>query len=805
MKRLYTLVAVLFLGLTAILAQNLTGTRIYINPGHGGYDSDDRNITIHPFKQGDPKGFWESQSNLDKGLQLKDMLDGIGATTAISRTLNRTEDDLNLSLVVRMANEFDADFMLSIHSNAGVTNYILQLYAGIDVGDTHVYPTATPHSDEGRAICTIIANDQHSNQANTWAAQPTVRGDKTFARTAMLWDDGYGVLRGLTVPGCISEGSMHDYIPETYRLMNMEYKWLEAWHFMKSFCTYFNAGEIPTGNIAGTIHDSRNKNEASYVKIKNSKDELLPLHKAKVTINPGNIEYTTDTLYNGVFVIKNLVPGTYTAKYEVDGYYMKEETLTVKANETTYSNVMLDKVRNTPPQVLEYSPNSPIDTPVECSEEIIMSFNWDIDETSATNAFSITPAIEGQFKFEDSNHRMVFSPSVPFDVSTIYTVKLDKSLQHRGGTPMTEDFSFQFLTKDRNRLVVVACSPLNGDPAVHYAAPVFTFVFDKRVLTDNLKDAILVYDSQNNEQAKNSRTILNNKMKDPLGSASFQLTKDLVPGELYKVVIDGGVRDVTKIPLVEPFVCYFRAVDAKVENKTVVQDFDGTSLLTYDAAGSKNVTSASVARSTSKKLFGTASYEFKYTANALEGSEVLYKFATPTATANSTQVLGGHFYGDLTGNEVQAVFQAEADVRYIPITTMNYIGWKFAETSLQELPVGVDYQLVGFRVVQKDGPINDSGDFFVDDLLLYSELINSISEQEIGRFNVFPNPASDKIQVTSDLVNDLVALELYSLTGALINRVEGIEMNVSSIPTGTYALRILLKDKQISVPVIITR
>lgn len=53
-------------------------------------------------------------------------------------------DDTPLTQIVRMANEAEADYMLSIHSNAGVTNYVLQLYAGVDPGDTHVYPTATP-------------------------------------------------------------------------------------------------------------------------------------------------------------------------------------------------------------------------------------------------------------------------------------------------------------------------------------------------------------------------------------------------------------------------------------------------------------------------------------------------------------------------------------------------------------------------------------------------------------------------------------------------------------------------------------
>ena len=30
-------------------AADLNGLKIYVNPGHGGYDSDDRNVAIPPF------------------------------------------------------------------------------------------------------------------------------------------------------------------------------------------------------------------------------------------------------------------------------------------------------------------------------------------------------------------------------------------------------------------------------------------------------------------------------------------------------------------------------------------------------------------------------------------------------------------------------------------------------------------------------------------------------------------------------------------------------------------------------------
>ena len=45
----------------ALTPKDLT---IYINPGHGGHDADDRNVVIEPFAAGDPEGYWESNSNL---------------------------------------------------------------------------------------------------------------------------------------------------------------------------------------------------------------------------------------------------------------------------------------------------------------------------------------------------------------------------------------------------------------------------------------------------------------------------------------------------------------------------------------------------------------------------------------------------------------------------------------------------------------------------------------------------------------------------------------------------------------------
>ena len=78
MKKYYIII-IAFLGCLGLQAKDMTGLKIYINPGHGGYDSDDRNVAVYPYAQGDTLGFWESSSNLHKGLMLRELLQEQGA------------------------------------------------------------------------------------------------------------------------------------------------------------------------------------------------------------------------------------------------------------------------------------------------------------------------------------------------------------------------------------------------------------------------------------------------------------------------------------------------------------------------------------------------------------------------------------------------------------------------------------------------------------------------------------------------------------------------------------------------------
>lgn len=777
-----------------LLAQNLAGKVIYVNPGHGGYDSDDRNIAIAPYASGDTLGFWESKSNLDKGAQLRELLQSAGATVYMSRTQNRTADDLSLSRIVEAANSVDADFMISIHSNAGVTNYVLQLYAGVDKNDATTYPTATPHSDESRAICQAIANNLYSNKANVFASSPSVVGDKTYARTAMGWSDGYGVLRGLTVPGCISEGSMHDYIPETYRLMNMDYKWLEAWHFYKSFCQYFEAGDIVSGNIAGTVHDSRNSDQSSYVKISGSKDELLKIEGAKITLSKDNQivqVYTTDSLNNGFYLFKMLTPGIYTLKAEAQGYVSQDTLVEVRKNETSYLNIMLDLERTTPPQVINYSPDSGLNTPVLCSSKIIFEFNWDVDTGSAIQAFSIVPAVEGKVSFEDSRHRMIFTPNLPLDTSTVYTVKLAKSLRHPGNMEMADDFVFQFLTKNRNRLKIISAYPADRQ-GVYNVSPTFEFRFDNKVTTATIRDGIAVYDSNGAELTKVSRSFKVNQVDDPYGSCQFKLAQDLTAGENYRIVLNRNIVDADGIDIVDSVVYNFKAIDVKVADKTVVEDFEQSSLINFDSSSSTAGTAGSASKNTSTKLFDTSSCYLAYIFPSSSGGEACYNVASPGKSVSAGNYLGLHVYGDLSGNEVYVVFNSASGTKFIKLADLDFLGWEFIEVNLVDLPAGQSYVFAGLKIVQKGISLNKSGGIYLDNLLEYDKAVNSI-QNEKESFQILNNGSS--IQIVG--LDDLLGLHLYSLTGIKIrNATKGV-LDISSLPSGVYILKIELGYREV--------
>ena len=314
--------------------------RVFINPGHGGHDSDDRHIPTWVIGARDTIHYYESNSNLTKGLALVEILNNKGYETAISRRTNNTEDDLDLFEIVSLAANSGADIFFSIHSNAtGVEkriNFPLGLYRGWD---------GKPAVEGSQKLSEAVMKQLQTNGLAVWTHDQRSRGDWSFY-TDWGYKVGLGVLRFNKLPGMLSEGSFHDYLPERERLLNDNYCWLEAWNQSVGIDEYFGRkGKFKNGVIAGTVRwsDRYRQDNEQYLF---GEDELKPLNGALLRLYTGrgvlSRIYTMDIYDNGVFVFTNLPKD----KYKLELYYGNEdlyETVKVKSkkNQTSYKNLKL--------------------------------------------------------------------------------------------------------------------------------------------------------------------------------------------------------------------------------------------------------------------------------------------------------------------------------------------------------------------------------------------------------------------------------------------------------------------------------
>ncbi|SHE33558.1 Por secretion system C-terminal sorting domain-containing protein [Mariniphaga anaerophila] len=757
------LIPSLFFGLLFFLngyGQNLEGVKIYVNPGHGGYNSDDRNVPIKPFALGDTAGFWESKSNLAKGLHLRMLLENAGAEVIMSRVQNRTEDDRPLSAIAEEANANQVDFMISIHSNAfnSVTNYVLQLFHGWD--NNPILPASMD-------VANLFWERLISNQTSHWTnSNRIVRGDKSFAPEN--WN-GYGVLRPLTVPGLISEGSFHDYIPETYRLMNREYKHLEAWHFYRAFLDYFGEGKDSNGKIAGFVKDDFRK-VTEYYTTAGSTDAWLPVNKAKITLQPGNNEYTTDSLNNGFFLFDNLEPGIYQLKIEAEKYSTKViDNIVVKPDTVTYQLCYVEQDRSDPMQVLDYSPKVESGERVSAATSVVFHFNFEVDHESFENAFSISPEVEGTFSYENQERSAVFTPNAPLATSTLYTVTLDKSVKHIGGLSMENDVAFSFLTALKNRLSVLDIYPRNGMENV-YENTQMRIHFDGRLVEENLTTLIHVEDSEG--KILNRAGIEVNAFPGDVGSYAFS-PSGLEPGSSYTLKLSAGLTDGDGLQLQNDEDITFTVGPVDEPDATVALDFEQSALSwAVDLQNSFNIVEGAgnrILRYSSNQLFGSYSYR------------LLYEFAKPEAhvvvrppetlfSVTSSSYAGLYIWGNLSNNEIVLLFEKDGTEYEIPLTVVDFAGWQFRTCQLNFSEENGQYNFAGFKLISGQTSFSDKGIIIFDNLLVSDDFSTSAIEivKQSDDFRIFPNPATNQVQIELEKAEGTFPYTIYDLQGKTV-------------------------------------
>lgn len=393
MKKRYFLSAFASLLCLMMSAADLTGKRIYVNPGHGSFGANDRPMATIPFPNlkttgmPDTCGFYETNTNLWKCLYLGKRLEQAGAYVMYSRKQNgpwpytMVDGDYpdytregynalpdiekynrNLSEICEEVEANNMDLFISVHSNAntdGTTaNYPLWLYRGTDAAPTDF-------EKESKAVGAAIWPYRFAmmaagyDQASSYTTSQNLRGDINFygssstRHSAVSGKDytGYlGVLKHGTIGG-LFEGYFHTYQPARHRALNHDHCHMEGYSYYQGIIDYFGADKDTKGYILGTVKDLHEKiSHPLFNYAPKTNDQWLPCNGAVVTLYKAGAkvaDYKVDDFFNGVFYFGDLEPGEdYTLDATCDGYfplYKEYKTpIKVEANKVVFPMIFLE-------------------------------------------------------------------------------------------------------------------------------------------------------------------------------------------------------------------------------------------------------------------------------------------------------------------------------------------------------------------------------------------------------------------------------------------------------------------------------
>lgn len=321
-----------------VSAADFAGKKYYVNPGHGGHDSDDRPTPL-PLNV---EMFYESDGNLTRGLFLRDMLEANGANVKMSRVTNYTSDDLALSTIASQSNSYGGYF-ISLHTNGAnaSANYIVSFFR------TSSSAPSTESVAGSNAMATAVSK-WHGNNHLTNMTYSTPRALGCYA----FYGYNLGVLGPNNRPGYLVETVFHDYRPDGLRLKSDVYNRYTAWQVLmatreKSANSTGMTNDVK-GCIIGDIRDlSKSCGYTNFTS--RGRDSYLAVNGAKVVLKNSSgaqvQSMTTDNCANGLYGFFDLAAGTYTLEFSKTGYKTQTKTVTVSNNAST--KLLIDLVQGT--------------------------------------------------------------------------------------------------------------------------------------------------------------------------------------------------------------------------------------------------------------------------------------------------------------------------------------------------------------------------------------------------------------------------------------------------------------------------
>lgn len=787
---------------TGARAQGLSGLKFCIDPGHGGHNpANDRLVNPDPGVD-----FWESESNFQKALHLKALLEARGAWVILTRTTNDYPNDDEPSLTARwtLANNNNVNWFHSIHSNAAggvntTTNYTLMLVKENIPTRTAAFPEAVTMSN---LIGPSIRSSLRTSTTSTWL-------DYTFYGGP---NGGFnlGVLSGLVMPGELSEGSFHDFYPETRRLMNNDYRKMEAYAIRKAFMQYFLAPADTLGIIAGIQTDAAGG---------------APLNLAQVRLLPGGKVYAGDAYNNGFFMFDGLTPGSYTLRFETPGYTQDSVQVTVAPGATVFADRALESFAA--PRVVFSSPADG-DTAFTPTMPVDLYFSRAMDTASVRAAWSLSPPVAGTLTWATGNTAVRFAPSAPLPMPVSFVLTLDTTAATPGGVRLDGNgdgiSGDPFLLRFRTRVMDVVPPRIltrypDSGATVASAFHCITITFNEplnpaTVLSSNfavvkvgglLQSKTLEYTERNG-----------------LSGVTIYPTAGLLPGASYTVRVS-GVKDVAgnAIPATAPVLWTF-SVGAISRTVDTIDSLDASPLpwtQPGSATGTTGIDSASFTPAVAPLYpavtpnAGAGLLRFAWNTSATDWLLRLPPDNPSPATSlhwtKQGSVLQAYVQGDGDGSQFRFAVEDSVDAfpggtpvnkEVSPWYTIDWVGWKLVEWDMDNDSTGM---WVGNRVLEGAMRCNGiqlryvpglsapAGRIVLDQIQLARQVVAGVVEspgsipETYALFANYPNPFNPSTSVTYALPEEaIVSLDVYDLLGRHV-----ASLGTERHPAGRYSVQ----------------
>jgi N-acetylmuramoyl-L-alanine amidase len=815
-----------------LFGQDLSGIKICVDPGHGGQESDDRYIPA--------TGFWESESNLTKAFHVKYILEQHGAEVILTRDGNDgTSDDPSLYQRSQIANNNNVDFFHSIHSNGwqGEHNSTLMLFRGYD--DDPVF-------DEAKEMGNIMADRLYYANRTTGKSN---RGDWDFYNWGT---QGLGVLRNLTMPGVLSEGSFHDYIPESWRLQNLDYRKKEAWAIAQSFVDYYNKEMFDHKILAGLARDRFDV--VDYYAFASLGDKKKPVNNIEVTLNPGGKVYHGDNMNNGFFMFDSLAPGDYELIVEAEGYYSDTAQVTLASQMINFKDFnLISKI----PPVVETTTPVEGDTAFPAWDPLSIEFSRSIDTNSVEGNIAFDPATTFSMVWKNNNTKLFIIPD-SLEYLQNYTLTLTGEIQDPYGhyldgnrdTVGGDNFELHFKTTPEDIIPpeIAKAYPELGSNEIELH-PLINITYNEEIADSSVTDDNFKLEDFSTDQYV--PITLFHFVKNEKSSVCIFPDEELKPDNLYVTRIAEGITDTYNNSTTTKESYSFKT-GTKKWNIKKIDNFENGTGNWWQPSGSGSTTgiytdqSAKTTEQDTTNLITESTKAMKITYAWDPGAEswllrdYLAGGSPRNVNFNDDYILQAYIFSDGSNNKVRFALDddinGDAGHEVSPWYTLDWVGWKLIEWNLAEGETGEwigDGNLDGtlrFDSIQLtyDSENPDAaarGAVIIDDLRLVKEETVEIQSElttlpdKIKLHQNYPNPFNPEtaIEYTLPKANN-IRLMIYNIRGNLIR---SYQQNVSAgthkiiwdgknsqgmdVASGTYIYRLHAGNKVLTRKMVLLR